>query len=182
MTFTTYTDHFVPDSEAVDAAYYNADDQTLAVVLDGGSTYLYENFPPHVWQNFRSASSKGRFYALTVKSGYGPGEYLGYNADDDFEQDDSPVVSANDLRVKQGLTITPGLVDKRYPLYSVPAPAEVAPETFRHEVKFVVEGGNKVSSYNVDAVSVDGAVEALSEATLALGLNVDVKEVTVYFE
>lgn len=55
-------------------------------------------------------------------------------------------------------------------------------ETRKHTVKFTVENGNSVKSYSVDTDSVESAVAALTEALSAVGLNFDVKEVTVYFE
>lgn len=192
MTFTHYTDYMTPSSKAVEHAYFNANDNALVVVVDGGSTYEYSNVTPDAWVKFKNAFSKGRHYAKVIKREYGPSEYLGFNADESFEESSEPVkveVSANrdGVGTPKGLAFAPGAVVTTtasslhlVSLGTATASTASAGISRKHAVLFSVHGQHH--TYNVDAVSVDKAVEALTEATDALGLIVVVKEVTVYFE
>jgi len=184
MTFNyTHGDSDV-ESSAVYEAYYNSDDNKLAVVLSSGHGYVYSGVPQSVYDSIVSGPSAGKTYATVVKRSYGPGESLGYVG---FDNDDEfafgvPAPAMTAVGTPKGLTLAPNAVvtGPRVTLGSVVPPVTKPPR--KHAVKFTVEGGNDVKTYSVDADSVEQAVSALGEALAAVGLDFDVKEVTVYFE
>lgn len=88
MTFPyTASDRDV-DSSVVYEAYYDSVRKRLAVVLDSGYAYAYDNVPQSVYDDLTSGNySAGRLYAKTVKREYGPGEnlgYVGFDNEDEF--------------------------------------------------------------------------------------------------
>ena len=47
---------------------YDVDAGKLEVEFKGGEVYEYSRISPQVWDNFLSASSKGKFFALYLRS------------------------------------------------------------------------------------------------------------------
>lgn len=190
MTFNYTVGDADVDSSAVYEAYYDAPTSSLAVVLSSGHGYVYSGVPASVYDDLTNGTrSAGRVYATVVKRNYGPGKslgFVGFDNDDEFVKS-VPAPDMGAVGTPKGLTYAAGAkvttIDPAHRIDLTFTPSPVAPVvTRKHTVKFTVEGGNSVKSYNVDATSVDSAVDKLSEATSALGLNVNVKEVTVYFE
>jgi len=54
------------------AAYYSCDGETgyLILYLDKGKSYLHQNLPLSVWNEFINASSYGSFYNKRIKGKY----------------------------------------------------------------------------------------------------------------
>lgn len=176
-------------SSLVTGLWYNRDEQKLAVALDE-EVYVYDGVPANEFDNLRFAASVGRAYQ-GVKRNYGPGEYLGWEPDLEIEAKSyeapsmEPVVGNATVGTPKGLTYAADAVvdgepvDRKFTLGLV----EETPErtTHRHAVVFEVEGLEGVRKvYNVDAGSWTEAEQALTESTDALGLNVTVKEITVF--
>ena len=66
------------NSSAVEDAYYNNNDKTLLIVVASSEeAYLYTGVPSYVWNQFKAADSKGRYYATQIKRNYGPAKALG---------------------------------------------------------------------------------------------------------
>lgn len=186
----TYTHTRRVDSSAVDEVYYNENTKELAVDLHD-EVYVYPNVPLARYEALVGASSVGRAFR-EVKRDYGPSSYLGYATQVNYVRETTKAPSMAAVGTPKGLTYAEDAVVDGRPVASpnevrvdlglapVAAPGGVK---FRHAVYFEVEGlGNGSKVYNVEAGSVNEAVEALSEATAALGLDVNVKEVRVYFE
>lgn len=181
-----YTEYTEPNSSAVEIVYYNRDTNDLVVQLNSGDAYRYSNVPKAVFDVFTDKSrSAGRHYAVTVKREYGPGTPEGYVP----YYDEVPVRAAvTDVTRSKNLSYAAGAVvdgqqvtDKQryFDLLTTPQATEAK---LLHRVDFTVEGGTEVKSYDVEAVNVDAAVEALAEVSYALSLNLDVKGVYVSFE
>jgi len=189
---TTATDFKYTDtkevfgSQAVDVVYYNKSTQELVVGLLSGETYLYADVPSRIFDEFNTPGvSAGRLYATVVKRSYGPGTYLGY--DPEFDKASVPAADMGTVGTPKDLRYAVGAVvgnssgsSLRFDLAQKPAPVE--PAKYPHAVTFTVEDNEDRKTYNVDAVNVDAAVEALAEVSYALGVNVDVKSVLVSFE
>lgn len=183
------------NSSAVSAAYYNANDRRLAVVLSSGYGYVYSDVPESVFDTLVNPGfgrSTGRYYAKTVKRDYGPGEALGYSYDDDFahiSESEPVLVGTGAVGTPKGLTysenavvttnVVSNFIDAGYTDLSL-KPIEGTKRA--HKVFFTIDGQWQIREYNVEAGSVDEAVKALTESTEALGLVATVKEVCVYFE
>ena len=56
------------DSSNVMAIGYDAEAGEMHVQFRGGSTYIYENVPPDLSEEFKASPSKGSFYHERVKS------------------------------------------------------------------------------------------------------------------
>lgn len=194
MTFEyTHSDDDV-DSSAVYEAYYNAKHHKLAVVLSGGHGYVYSNVPLYVYHELVGAKSPGAYYALTVKRKYGQAENIGYvgyeNTETFVEYKGVPAADMTGVDISSATPVISNTYVNLAPVtdkgltYASDAVVDGVPVSvkFRHTIKFDVVGGNKDKSYTVEAGSVPAAVEALREIADMLGLEVKVKEVTVYFE
>lgn len=195
MTNFEYTHTREVSSSAVDEIHYNANTKELAVDLDD-SIYVYSNVPLDVYENLVRSQSVGRAF-VEVKRQYGPSKFLGHYDYVEYVKVgfDAPSMAAvgtpKNLTYAEGAVVTaPSTTnpsDFRLTLGHQPvataASTPTVSEIFRdHRVLFNVEGMIGLRTYNVKAGSVEGAVKALEEATSALGLTVNVKEVTVQFE
>lgn len=49
---------------------YNSDTSTLEVTFHSGGVYQYFDLPLHVWNNFKTAESKGSFLNKYIKGYY----------------------------------------------------------------------------------------------------------------
>ena len=198
MTFNYTAGDSEVNSSLVYEAYYNSATRELVVVLDSEDGYLYKGVPQHVYDELVSGRvSAGRYYGKTIKRGYGPGERLGYVGldNEDYFVYAYPAPSMEAVGTPKGLSYASDAKVDGSPVVSLGADGtsrfvDLAPKaeeprevTYRHAVNFTVDGlGNDVRVYNVETTSVDKAVDALSEATAALGLDVNVKGVWVSFE
>lgn len=70
FAFTDNAD--VSDSSWITSAkYYSCDNKTGFLVLKTSKkTYIHQNVPKTVWQNFIKAESKGSFYSKNIKERY----------------------------------------------------------------------------------------------------------------
>lgn len=59
------------DSSLIAKIGYDAESKTLAVqMLNSSDTYLYQNVPASVYDNFLEAKSKGAFFVENIKGKY----------------------------------------------------------------------------------------------------------------
>ena len=58
------------DSSNIASIGYDPGSQTLQVEFQGGSVYQYFDVPESVFQEFLSASSKGRFFHANIKGSF----------------------------------------------------------------------------------------------------------------
>lgn len=185
-------------STAIEEAYYNVDDRELAVVVTGGSGYVYANVPPYVWSDFISARSAGNYYATTLKTRYGPADYLGYLDDeDDFFQyfikddsgDDNLITLPNLIKNEDAHLYTfpssgavgsaPSTVNVYNNTYSLAPEEKVA--TRKHVLNFRVDGQSVIRTHTVQAVNLEEAIEQLREVANMLDLVFEVTSATVVF-
>lgn len=61
-------------SSVIAAAEYDAQTQTLIVTFTTGRIYAYEDVPPHVFEAYRFASSKGRYFNEYIRDRFRPTE------------------------------------------------------------------------------------------------------------
>lgn len=192
-----YTDEANVDSSLVTGLWYNRDESQLAVALNE-EVYVYDDVPVSEFDNLRYASSVGRKYR-DIKRNYGPGQYLGWVPDLEIEEKtyDAPSMDAVEVSstgsveaivgTPKGLTYAVDAVVDGKPInderkFDLSVDATPSGEKFQHTVVFEVDGLPTRKSYNVEVGSVNEAIEALEEATAALGIDVNVKMVTVYFD
>lgn len=206
MTKFNYTHHRSGRlSTAVKNVFYNQNTKELAVDLHD-DVYVYKQVPLASYEVFITSPSLGRAFQK-VKANYGPGKCLGYNANVVFvtegadapSMDAIPSLPARDSRGRfvsaavgtpKGLTYAENAVvtdvssgpHLRVTLGENASADEVTNGIIRpHTVLFNVDGlGDR--TYNTEATSVEQAISHLLEATNALALTVNVKEVTVSFE
>jgi len=57
-------------STLISAIGYDAEKRALLVVFLKGGSYRYQNFPPALWEQFKAASSKGKFFLQNIKPQY----------------------------------------------------------------------------------------------------------------
>ena len=69
-----YTDFSELDSSVIRAAYYNADDSSLAIVFKNSATYVYNSVPYRNFSELIDSASPGREYASEIK-GVFPSRY-----------------------------------------------------------------------------------------------------------
>lgn len=55
------------NSSAINNAWYNNEEATLALEFKSGKNYYYNNVPYFVFEGFRSAESKGAFINKHIK-------------------------------------------------------------------------------------------------------------------
>ncbi len=58
------------DSSNIEAIGFDEDSCTLQVEFVGGALYQYFDVPEHVFENFKSADSAGRFLSQNIKGSY----------------------------------------------------------------------------------------------------------------
>ena len=63
-------DYFDANSSFIDTVGYDSDTQTLGVKFLNGDTFNYHGVPIEVYQEFKSASSKGSYFHSNVKDVY----------------------------------------------------------------------------------------------------------------
>jgi hypothetical protein len=175
MTFTV-TDEMTPDSSAVQDAYYNEETKDLYVILTGGTGYRYSDVPFNVWGWFKSAGSKGEYYAKTIKRQYGPGDNLGHTNDWEFD-----VVAPKAPDMGPVLTIK-GNAATTLSSNTISINADSWKPVRKHTVKF--NSGISDREYSVEVKSVEEAVQDLMRIAEILGLTgeIKVKEVVTHFE
>lgn len=176
------------NSTAVEEVYYDDDQRRLAVVLDGGNVYEYDNVPAQEFNALVNAPSAGRHYALNIKRNYGPGTYLGYVSGVDFERG----VKAPDMG---NVTQFPGVVPKNLtpasaqtkiispenPLRFALAERDTASERVEYDytVNFLSNGEPKTYKTRAGSFWTE-PVEALQEIGEMLGVDIEVEDVTVH--
>jgi hypothetical protein len=193
-----YTDEWTGWSSAVEEALYDAPTGTFYIMLESGSVYAYEGVPQSVWNDFKRAISKGRFYAKTIKPNHGPGVAL---SDQDYEsvqeRDDSvpapdmgavTVGTPKDLHYSSTAKVDgrpavelQGDGAARFSLVTNIQPA-LLEDRLPHTIRFVVGDSTVVKSYRLDAENVTEAVAVLNGIGDAVGLDFKVKEVVTHFE
>ncbi|MDP2500142.1 KTSC domain-containing protein [Vibrio splendidus] len=57
-------------SSAINSIGYSKISQVLDVEFSDNDVYRYEGVPENVWNNFQSASSKGKFFNINIKNSY----------------------------------------------------------------------------------------------------------------
>lgn len=202
-----YTHKFTANSSFIASAAYDADSQELVVFLDNDRSYLYHNVPLSVYRDFEVGKStnwlvkfsQGRFYNSVVKKQYGPAAEIDL-WDDEIVEKSVPAADMSDVTKAEPVNTTSSngysvqltanssagverLTQLHNATFSLSIPETKEESVQRtHVVHFTVEGGNDVKTYSVEAGSVSEAVDALSKATDALGLDINVKGVYVSFE
>lgn len=68
-------------SEVIKTFEHNADTSVLRITFTSGDVYDYEDVPREVYHEFRSAFSKGQFFARHIRPKY---RYQRVNRDPDF--------------------------------------------------------------------------------------------------
>lgn len=64
-------EHFKPDSTAIAHMCYEHNTNTLAISFTSGSgAYSFYNAPLYIWEGFKAADSKGRFFYKYIKGQY----------------------------------------------------------------------------------------------------------------
>jgi hypothetical protein len=191
VTFAATDKFSVSGSSFVEEVAYDADERELLVFFRSGSGYLYKGVSLGTFRDFQNAHSKGQFYNNWIKrGGYGPGVEVYWDTEVVEKtyprQDFSDVLGVNPVSTT---AVAPVRVSPSgstgtftFPTYSLTALDIDVKVNKPHRVEFTVEDGNEVKSYNVDAESVDEAVEALAEIGMSLGLELNVKGVYVSFE
>ncbi|WP_310379618.1 KTSC domain-containing protein [Flavobacterium sp.] len=71
-TFTFSENADVSNSSWITSAkYYSCDNKTgFFVIKTSNKTYIHQNVPKTVWQNFIKAKSKGSFYSKNIREKY----------------------------------------------------------------------------------------------------------------
>lgn len=71
-TFTYTNNADVSDSSWIRSAkYYSCDNKTgFFIIKTSNKTYIHQNVPKTVWQNFIKAKSKGSFYGKNIREKY----------------------------------------------------------------------------------------------------------------
>lgn len=202
MTQFDYTDAREVHSTAVDEVHYNANTKELAVDLDD-SIYIYKNVPEDVYRSLVFADSVGRKF-IDVKRQYGPSSFLGYYDNVEYVKVGFNAPSMAAVGTPKNLTYAEGALVST-PSTTAPsefrltlgvnadsrntAPTNVVgeelPETVKYNyvVDFVVKGGTEVRQFKTTAGNQwNDAVENLREVADMLGVDFDVKGVTVTFE
>lgn len=173
-------------SSLVDAVWYNSDDSTLAVSLNG-EVYVYSNVPYSRYLGLVQSRSVGREYQ-GIKRAFGPGDYFGWEDDfltepKSYEAPDMSPVGAPGI-VPKNLTVkdsgTTG--SSSGPHISLGGNRNASTATLlRHKVVFTTPAGGE-HSHTLFASSVDDAVSRLNDLVRTLRVDVTVTEVTTYFE
>lgn len=174
FSFTDSTENI--SSSLVEGAYYNAETRELAVDLND-DVYVYASVPPATYKALVSAPSVGRAFQ-NVKRTYGPSTYLGDYDGVDFVK----APSRDAVGTPKGLTLASdakvenrfNLVSENHGVATIPAGVK-----FKHEVVFTL-GNETERTYTVQAGSVNEALDALTEATSALGLEATAKRVVTH--
>ena len=60
----------VTNSSVFNEIAYDEKNYYLRVRLKTGVEYIYDNVPLNIWQGFKSAKSKGRYYASNIRGKY----------------------------------------------------------------------------------------------------------------
>jgi hypothetical protein len=195
MTDFNYTDALEDiDSSAVDAAYYNVNDKTLAIITQTSDTvYRYTGVPSWVWSAFKEARSKGTYFATRIKRDYGPSTVLGYE-DDIVFYDNNKVASVTPLRTGGYVSLTPAPAQ---PTAAAGTPKGLSDPATSSSVSafggnavgvrkatttvYFESNGDKSVDFD-DQSTVDEALAEFNRITSMLGMDAVVKAVTVHFE
>ena len=178
------------NSSAVEDAYYNNNDKTLLIVVASSEeAYLYTGVPSYVWNQFKAADSKGRYYATQIKRNYGPAKALGDSWALDIDAAQASVTPIAPY-VTLGNPPTATVGTPKGLTYASDATVTTKVEAFPSvrkattTVKFSLDDTPDVDreiDFN-DASTVDEAIAAFEQGISAFGLTGKVKAVTVNFE
>jgi hypothetical protein len=71
-TFKVSDEADVSDSSWISSAKYLSCDGLLGflVIQTGNRTYIHQDLPQEVWEQFKNADSKGSFYSRNIKGNY----------------------------------------------------------------------------------------------------------------
>ena len=58
------------DSSMIRSIGYDFDNQVLEVEFNTGAVWQYYDFPEHLWYEFESSDSKGKFFHREIKNQY----------------------------------------------------------------------------------------------------------------
>lgn len=189
MTFSYTHGNDDVESSAVYEAYYDAATRRLAVVLEGGSGYVYKNVPKSVYDVIANGTHIGRYYNTTVKRQYGPAEYLGYVGYEN-EQVFVKGVEAPDMGstvgTPKGLTYAPGVTATDGGGFAIAGPLSPSVLTLTsvdgntdRTFNVTFEVGDKTRSHTLKAESFGAAEAAVLEIGAMLDLTFEVKEISV---
>lgn len=201
MTDFTYTDASTKSSTAVKSAYYNSDDKTLLVVMrENGNAYRYDGVPSWVWTDFKASSSVGRYFSTKIKPSYGPSKFVGIGKNLRIEAKNTvasvtslpnaryslgtpPVAPGRRAAVgtPKGLTVAPNATVTNGQIAANKLAAPVLPLVKSSTVKFATEIGEKSVTFD-DKYTVEAAHAEVFKIADMLGLEIEVKSVTVNFE
>jgi KTSC domain len=197
-----YTDEVTPNSSLVDAAYYNANDKTLALDLND-MVYVYVEVEEADFKRFATTDSAGGYYNTEFKNKYGPATFLGDISDLYFRyvaKEKAPSVGTpkglvdNTQPTKEfSLNVnnakapfdTVETVDatKEFSLKTPePVNTKVDGDAFNVEVHYVLNGYTNGYVFNTTADDVSDALDALSNNLKALGLSGRATKAVINFE
>ncbi|MCP1499841.1 hypothetical protein J2Y86_004548 [Pseudomonas migulae] len=61
-------DRDIVSSSNIMSAGYDPESETLEIEFQGGAVYQYYNVNEHLYEQFKSASSKGQFFHMYIKN------------------------------------------------------------------------------------------------------------------
>lgn len=179
MTFEfTHADSDV-ESSLVYEAYYNENDQKLAVVLDGGYGYVYPNVPKHVFDTLVTSASPGGIYNYTLKRNYGPSESLGYVGYEN-RREFRTLVGAATVGTPKGLTYASDAKVTGIDLSAGRVTLTTVPGNTERKFAVTFEVNDQTRSHTPAGVNTFGEAEdAILEIGSMLGLEFKVKEIAL---
>jgi len=199
MTNFNWTSRFIPTSTAVEQIHYDEASKRLAVTLDGGYVYEYNDVPAQEYRALRDARSVGRYYAKNIKRNYGPALPLGDVDDVDFTQGvsapDMGAVYDSSNRVFQATGVREGALGTPKALtlssdavitYDTPPerfdlaqPKVVQTQSSRFTVEFT-DGTGATRHYNTEAFDDTAALDSLTDVANMLDVTLTPVAVTRY--
>jgi hypothetical protein len=163
----------VQGSSLVRAVYFNSATKQLVIDLNG-SLYLYDNCSYTDYRLIVDAPSAGAAYNTFQNSKAERASYLGTTGSVTFQQGldlAQPLATAPPVPAHVGtddVKAQGGMIFELRPEVAEPAAED---ESLRsHTVVFTINGGPDEYEYNIDNTSVDGAVEAFSDISKAMGV------------
>ena len=171
-----FTKHYAVKSDAVDQAWYDERDGTLAVDLHD-VIYLYEKVPVNFAETITAVSSVGREWLPALKKTYGPSTDIGYLWELDFVAAEVPVATVGTPKA-----LNEPAQNEHQPYLSLVSETPVGNKTNSYYVHFDVAGVEK--QYQIGGVtSVDEAVSEFNNLVDMLGTpDIALKGVFVEFE
>lgn len=73
------------ESSFLEKLMYNVETKELIITIKGNREYVHENVPEGIWNEFKKAESKGKFYTMNIK-----GKYIAdaYKSKEEIEKDE----------------------------------------------------------------------------------------------